>query len=132
VRALYSLAEDDLRACGLSRGKAKTVRLIAEITEKEPGQLEGWRSLSFEELKKETAQIWGLGDWSASVLAIFHFAHPDVFPLSDGSLVRAIRLVEQQVPKIGERLRHEAAAPFRSYLALTLWAALDNGHLAAA
>lgn len=130
--SLYNLPENELRACGLSGRKAKTITLIAEMADAEPDRLESWRSLPFDELRREVSQVWGLSDWSASVLGIFHFAQPDVFPMSDGSLVRAIKLIEQQVPRIGDRLQHEAAAPFRSYLALTLWAALDNGHLSAA
>lgn len=130
--ALYDLPDAELRACGLSGRKAKTIALIAEMAGSEPGRLESWRGLPFNELRREVSQVWGLSDWSASVLGIFHFGQPDVFPMSDGSLVRAIRLIEQQVPKIGERLDHDAAAPFRSYLALTLWTALDNGHLATA
>lgn len=130
--ALYNLPDTELRGCGLSGRKARTIALIAQMATEEPDRLETWRTLPFDELRGEVSQVWGLSDWSASVLGIFHFAQPDVFPMSDGSLARAIRLVEQQVPKIGDRLRHEAAAPFRSYLALTLWAALDNGHFVAA
>jgi DNA-3-methyladenine glycosylase II len=130
--SLYYLSHAELRACGLSGRKAKTISLIAQLACEEPERLQLWRELPFEELRREVSQIWGLSDWSASILGIFHFGKPDLFPLSDGSLVRAIRLVEHQVAEIGDRLRHEAAAPFRSYLALTLWAALDHGHLAAA
>lgn len=122
---LYRLPEEELRASGLSGRKARTIALIREIADAEPERLENWRKLPFEELATEVSGIWGLSNWSASVLGIFHFGHPDVFPLSDGSLVRAIRLVEQETGP----LEFDAAAPYRSYLALTLWAALDNGHL---
>ena len=129
---LCQLPVTELRRCGLSERKAKTISLIAGIAEAEPERLEAWRALPFEDLRGEVSLVWGLSDWSASVLAIFHFGQPDVFPMSDGSLIRAIRLVERRVPHVGDRLKHEAAAPFRSYLALTLWAALDKGHLTAA
>lgn len=126
---LYCLPEDELRACGLSGRKAKTIALVAEMAGAEPERLESWRSLPFDELRRDVSRVWGLSDWSASVLAIFHFGHADVFPLSDGSLVRAIRLVERQLLPAGERLSHSAASPYRSYLALTLWTGLDDGHL---
>ena len=129
---LHRLPESELRACGLSGRKAKTIALISEMASTEAERLESWRALPFDELRREVSSVWGLSDWSASVLGIFHFGQPDVFPMSDGSLVRAIRLIEQQMSIIEDRLAHEAAAPFRSYLALTFWAALDHGHLVAA
>lgn len=126
---LYHLPVSELRACGLSGRKARTISLIAELADQDPNGLEGWRELPFEELRRKVGSIWGLSDWSASILGIFHFAEPDVFPVSDGSLARAIRLVEQQYLLSEERLEHEAASPFSSYLAILLWHALDNGHL---
>ena len=129
VATLYALPGAELRACGLSGRKARTIGMIAEIMTTKPARLERWRELSFPELRREVAGIWGLSDWSASVLAIFDFAHPDVFPLSDGSIVRAIRLLEDQHMAAGEKFQHEPASPYGSYLAITLWAALDNGIL---
>lgn len=129
LTTLYVLPEAELRACGLSGRKARTVSMIAEIMSTEPARLERWRELPFPELRREVAGIWGLSDWSASMLAIFDFAHPDVFPLSDGSIGRAIRLLEDHHMKEGDKFQHEAASPYGSYLAITLWAALDIGVL---
>jgi len=131
LATLYVLPEAELRACGLSGRKARTIGMIAEIMSTEPARFERWRELPFPELRREVAGIWGLSDWSASVLAIFDFAHEDVFPLSDGSIIRAIRFIEEQKMRIGEKFHHEFASPYGSYLALTLWAALDTGVLTA-
>ncbi len=131
LATLYVLPEAELRACGLSGRKARTIGMIAEIMSTEPARFERWRELPFPELRREVAGIWGLSDWSASVLAIFDFAHEDVFPLSDGSIIRAIRFIEKQKMRIGEKFQHEFASPYGSYLALTLWAALDTGVLTA-
>jgi DNA-3-methyladenine glycosylase II len=128
---LYRLSQGDLRASGLSGRKARTVAFIAALADEAPERLESWRDLQFDELRREVGLIWGLSDWSASVLGIFHFAQPDVFPLGDGSLVRAMRRVEQLYLPQGQRLDHKAASPFGSYLALLLWHALDNNHLTA-
>lgn len=129
---LYHLSDHDLRACGLSGRKARTVAAIKDLAEAEPDRLEGWRQLEWPDLRNEVLSVWGLSDWSAGVLAIFDFALPDVFPLGDGSLVRAMRLVERLHMKQGEVFPHGRASPYGSYLAITLWAALDNGHLAEA
>lgn len=126
---LYHLDAETLRSCGLSGRKARTVKAIADLADKEGARLEGWRTLAWEDLRREVGSVWGLGDWSAGVLAIFDFGLPDVFPLGDGSLVRAMRLIEQRHMDLGETFPHERASPYGSYLAVTLWAALDDGHL---
>lgn len=126
---LYLLDESELRSCGLSGRKAKTIGAIRNLAENQPDRLELWRTLEWVDLRREVSSIWGLSDWSAGVLAIFDFALPDVFPLGDGSLVRAMRLIERLYMDDGNEFPHAAGSPYGSYLAVTLWAALDNGHL---
>jgi DNA-3-methyladenine glycosylase II len=127
---LHDLRLDDLRAAGVSGRKAKTIGLIAQMVRDDVDCLETWRSLDYVDLQAAVRGVWGLGDWSAAMLGIFEFGHPDLFPLSDGSLVRAMRLVEARCCD-GDPLRHDLAAPYRSFLALTLWHALDNQIIAA-
>ena len=55
------------------------------------------------------------------MLAIFYFGFEDVYPLNDGSIKRVTNLLEQR----GIKFEPEKAAPYRSYLALYLWAILD-------
>lgn len=124
------LPEGDLRACGLSARKARTFAAIAELARCSPDRLLSWRYLSYDDLRCEVASVWGLSDWSAAMLAIFHFGLPDVFPVNDGSVQRASSLINALYYAEGPPLDYTKASPFGSYLALTLWAALDDGHLA--
>ena len=73
--------------------------------------------------------FWGMSEWTASILAIFHFGHEDVYPNGDGSLRRAEKLVSMMRFDDDYRIRSDLAAPYRSYLALYLWKALDEGYL---
>ena len=122
---IYDLPLDDLRAAGVSGRKAQTIGIIAQMVRDDAGHLETWRSLNYSDLQEAVRGVWGLGDWSAAMLGIFEFGHPNLLPLSDGSLIRALKLVEVQYCA-GEPLQHDLAAPYRSFLALTLWHALDN------
>ena len=72
-----------------------------------------------------------MGDWTASILALFYVGHEDVFPAGDGSLQRAITALQRIGTKRSRRYKFdpERAQPFRSYLALYLWQALDTGML---
>ena len=85
-------------------------------------KMQQWPLLDCDDLLREVQQIKGVGPWSASILAMFHFAHEDLFPIQDSSLRKAIALLkERDVIIIPER-----ATPYRSYLACYLWQLLDQ------
>lgn len=126
VVGAWALGVDELKACGLSHRKAKTIHEFATLYDQDPERFESWRFMSDEELFSDVKRIWGLSDWTASMLAIFHFAAEDVFPKSDGSIRRAMMRMQQQNR---ESLIPDHAAPYRSYLALYVWRALDSGVL---
>ncbi|MBB3955947.1 DNA-3-methyladenine glycosylase family protein [Novosphingobium sediminicola] len=123
--SLQDLPLDDLRTAGVSGRKAKTIGIISQMVRDDADCFEKWRRLDYPALQKDVKEVWGLGDWSAAMLGIFEFGHPDLFPLSDGSLIRALELVEARYCG-GDPLGHELAAPYRSFLALALWQALDS------
>jgi DNA-3-methyladenine glycosylase II len=116
------LSADDLRTCGVSNAKVKAIKLFADQYYDDVRRYEGWYLLTQDELFRAVKVHWGLGDWTASMLALFYFAHEDVYPTNDGSIQRVTkRLLEQ-----GITFDPSDAAPYRSYLALYLWDILDK------
>lgn len=122
----WKLSPDHLSASGLSRRKVRAIKEFGELYDKNPESYEGWRHLVFEKLTKEVDKCWGLSHWTAAILALFYFANEDVFPVSDGSICRAVSLLESK-GMISSNFDSGTARPFRSYLALYLWAMLDQG-----
>ncbi|OFE12754.1 hypothetical protein PHACT_06060 [Pseudohongiella acticola] len=123
----WKLTEADLISCGLSRRKARTIREFSACYESDPGSIEAWRRLDYQELRLAVSEHWGLSQWSADMLAIFYFAMPDVFPESDGSIIRARKILEERF--LPAKLEPDRSRPFRSYLARYMWALLDEGVL---
>jgi DNA-3-methyladenine glycosylase II len=127
----WMLDRDRLRSCGLSNAKVQTVVDFGSHVGQNPKALEHWRALSLEDLKSEITRFKGLGDWTASIIALFYIGHEDVFPAADGSLQRAAKILTER--GIATRRRYkfdpDLVRPYRSYLALSLWDALDNGIL---
>jgi len=111
----------------MSNGKCRTIEEFRTAYLIDPDPIDSWSALSYEELLTEVQGFWGMSHWTASILALFHFAHEDIFPNSDASLQKAAKLIEIQYPK--NFLDPEACRPYRSYLALALWAGLDSGKL---
>ena len=127
----WQLDYDSLRGCGLSGSKANTIRAFGEKIGDDVSALEHWRTLDVNSLIQEIRSNKGMGDWTASILALFYVGHEDVFPAGDGSLQRAITALQRIGTKRSRRYKFdpERAQPFRSYLALYLWQALDTGML---
>ena len=127
----WLLAYDDLRSCGLSGSKAKTICAFGAKVGNDPLALEHWRALPVDALMQEIKSNKGMGDWTAGIVALFYVGHNDVFPLGDGTLKRAVAALELKAIKKSRRYTFDPdrAAPFRSYLALYLWQAIDTGVL---
>ena len=127
----WLLDHDSLRACGLSGGKARAICELAARVGSDPGALNHWYALPPDELVAAIKEQRGLGDWTASIISLFYIGHEDIFPAADGSIRRAIALIEGKSGK--RRVRRfdpDVATPYRSYLAMYLWRALDAGLLA--
>jgi DNA-3-methyladenine glycosylase II len=127
-RSLLARDADELRGCGLSRQKAI---YIADLAQRfatgtlDPGR---WRRMDDEALIAELTQVKGIGRWTAEMFLIFYLARPDVLPLDDLGLQRAMRLhYSRGRPLSRARIRRIADnwAPWRSVATWYLWRSLD-------
>lgn len=111
-----------LRAIGLSLRRAECcadiVRRSDEILAR-VGQGQTW--------EQALGGIKGIGPWTVAVFRIMVLRDPDVLPLGDIGLERAIRNVYRR-PRNVERLG-EAWRPFRSVACWYLWRTLGNQQL---
>ncbi len=119
------LPVEELMGCGVSRTKAAAISSVAQCQQKEPDRVQSWSGMGSKELITDVTRLKGVGPWTASILAMFHFAHQDLFPIQDSSLRKAMSLLkDQDILIIPER-----AQPYRSYLACYLWDMLDQARL---
>lgn len=119
----YQLSMEALRAAGVSSFKAKAISEFAVTFEQDPERFKSWSTLSYDELVIDVSKLWGLSNWSASILALSHFGMIDVWPAEDGSIQRAVKRVRAN---LDPDFDHVKGSPYRSYLARYFWAALDN------
>jgi DNA-3-methyladenine glycosylase II len=124
----WELRDAHLAACGVSSRKIKTIKCFRTNYIRDPGYYQNWKNLSPNSLLQEVNKQWGMSDWTSNMLSIFHFGHEDVFPENDGSIKRALNLAHELINR-SAKLDPKAAKPYRSYLALYLWQALDHGIL---
>jgi len=117
-----------LRACGLSGQKASYLKDLSRRFldgTLDPGS---WNVLDDEALILEMTQVRGIGRWTAEMFLMFHLARPDVLPLADLGLQRAMRLHYNRGRALSDaRMRKIGAvwAPWRSVATWYLWRSLD-------
>lgn len=125
---VLALGSEGLRGCGLSQRKIEYLCDLAAHFD--DGRLDpaGWAQLDDAALITELCRVRGIGRWTAEMFLIFNLMRPDVFPLDDIGLQRAVgthylageKPSRQVLADFGERWR-----PWRSVATWYLWRSLD-------
>ena len=92
-------SEDDLRQCGLSRQKISYLSHIAQAFINDQLTPQDWPSMSDEQVAQQLTAISGIGVWTSQMFLIFHLHRPDILPLSDVGLVKAVQQQYGQAEK---------------------------------
>lgn len=128
-RQLLEVDPERIRSAGLSRPKIAYLRDLAEHVEEGRLDLEHLPELSDEEVTAQLTDIKGLGQWTADMFLMFHLRRPDVLPVGDQGIRRAVK-VEYRLRKLPDAKRLEKIArpwrPYRTLACLYLWSSLDN------
>ena len=69
----------------------------------------------------ELTQVKGIGRWTAEMFLIFHLLRPDVLPLADIGLQRAMGVNYKDGGKLGESEMKRIAAPWRPWRSVATW-----------
>jgi DNA-3-methyladenine glycosylase II len=128
-KQLLKADPDKIRAAGLSRPKIAYLRDLAQHVEEGTLELERLPDLPDEEVAAQLTAIKGLGQWTADMFLMFHLGRPDVLPVGDQGIRRAVK-VEYRLRKFPDPKRLEKIAkpwrPHRTLACLYLWSSLDN------
>jgi DNA-3-methyladenine glycosylase II len=128
-KQLLKADPEKIRAAGLSRPKIAYLRDLAQHVEEGTLELERLPDLPDEEVAAQLTAIKGLGQWTADMFLMFHLGRPDILPVGDQGIRRAIQ-VEYGLRKVPDAKRMQQIAkpwrPYRTLASLYLWSSLDN------
>lgn len=126
---LATVTDAQMRACGFSAGKIKSIRDIAEKTR--AGVVPPSRQmakLSDDEIVARLTEVHGVGRWTVEMLLIFQLARPDVLPADDFGVRNGFRHAyrKRELPAVKELLAFgEKWKPHRTTAAWYLWQAAN-------
>ncbi len=115
------LGADRLRACGVTRMKAGY--LISLSGHFRDGSLDvaSWRTLDDEVVIDQLTQVKGIGRWTAEMFLIFYMLRPDVLPLGDIGVQRAIGNHYNGGERPDAEAMRRVAEPWRPWRSVAVW-----------
>jgi DNA-3-methyladenine glycosylase II len=123
------LGQENLMGCGLSKRKSEYLIDLAQHFVSGALHVDKWTSMEDEAVIAELTQIRGIGRWTAEMFLIFNLARPDVLPLDDLGLIRAISLNYFSGEPVTRSEAREVAAnwePWRTVATWYMWRSLDG------
>jgi DNA-3-methyladenine glycosylase II len=120
-RRLAGASDAELRACGLSRQKARYARALAHAGIDFPAL----RAMPTEDVVATLTAVPGIGRWTAEIYAMFSLGRADVFAPADLALQEAARILFDLPERPKERALRAMAerwSPWRGVAARLLWA----------
>jgi DNA-3-methyladenine glycosylase II len=125
---VLSRAPRALRACGLSDRKTEYIVDLARRFDQGLVHPQLWPDMTDEDVVADLVQVRGIGRWTAEMFLIFNLLRPDVFPVDDLGLQKAISLTYRGGRKVNMKaIRRigENWVPWRSVATWYLWRSLD-------
>jgi DNA-3-methyladenine glycosylase II len=128
-RAVARVDDTQLRAVGLSSQKIRYIRDLSARIIDGSLPLDRVNDLPDEDVIQSLTQVKGIGRWTAEMFLMFRLHRPDVLPVDDLGIVKAVQRAyglrkmprPERLTKIGEPWR-----PYRSVACWYLWASLGD------
>jgi len=127
--AIAATADERLRAVGISPQKLGYLRDLCGRTLDGSLSLDALETLPDEDVIVALTNVKGIGRWTAEMFLMFRLHRPDVLPVGDLGIVKAVQRAYKlrlaptpvRLTRLGENWR-----PYRSVACWYLWASLDN------
>jgi len=87
---ILKLSSISLRSAGLSRQKVRYLKNVAKNFKNKSFNFKELKKMKDEEAINYITRLKGLGVWSAEMFLMFNLNRPDIFPIKDIGLLRAI------------------------------------------
>jgi DNA-3-methyladenine glycosylase II len=125
---VHAMADAAIRGCGFSGSKVRYMKDLALHFDTGLVNPRRWARMKDDAIVADLTRVKGIGRWSVEMFLIFHLMRPNVLPLDDLGLRRAIeRNYNDGEPLTKDEMRKIAAPwdPYSSAATWYLWRSLD-------
>lgn len=122
---LLAASEEELRACGLSGPKIRTLRALSEAVESGALPFDRLDEMPVADAHAAMVRVHGIGPWTAEVYLMFCLGVQDIFAPADLALQEAAKLAMGLEARPTTKQMAEIATrwePWRAVAARMLWA----------
>ena len=119
----------DLRRCGLSRMKALGIKSLADKILDKSFNPKLIKKMSDEEAINYLSSLRQIGRWSSEMVLIFFYNRPNIWPVQDIGLLRAISNNYKKKylpPKSFVNKLQKKFSPYCTLAVMALWYSVDN------
>jgi DNA-3-methyladenine glycosylase II len=126
---ISKLSTNKIKACGLSKQKAKGIKCLANDILSKKFDPKKIKKMHDEEAIEYLSQLKQIGRWSAEMILMFTFNRPNIWPVLDLGLQKAIskNYKKKYLPprSFVEKL-HKKFSPMCTIAVWYLWRSIDN------
>lgn len=112
-----------LRKCGMSAAKAKTMKAIVQAEADGLFDLDALGHMDHNQRSAQLTKVWGVGQWTADMVSISYFGDQDVWPENDVTVWKTLERLTSRRRKTTNTAQR--FAPCRTFLALYMWRIAD-------
>ena len=113
-----------LRRIGLSRNKIKAILGAKSAIKNGTLNADDLSNMDYEKLHKSITSLWGFGNWSVDMIAIFYYGMTNIWSDKDLILNRGIKSLCEEA-ELNPKELLDLVNPYQSYLALHIWSYKD-------
>ena len=116
-----AIPDEKMRACGLSGMKVAYIKDLAARFDSGLIRPQRWQRMDDDAVIEDLVQVKGIGRWSAEMFLIFHMMRPDVLPVGDLGLQRAMERLYNDGDDLTRDEMREIGAPWRPWSSVATW-----------
>ena len=128
-KTVSKLSISDLRRCGLSRMKAIGIKSLSEKILNKSFNPRLIKNMTDEEAIVYLSSLRQIGRWSSEMVLIFFYNRPNIWPVQDIGLLRAISNNYKKKylpPNVFVKKLQKKFSPFCTLAVMALWYSVDN------
>ena len=128
-KIVSKLSISDLRKCGLSRMKAKGIKSLAKKILDKSFDPKLIKNMSDEDAINYLSSLKQIGRWSSEMVLIFFYNRPNIWPVQDIGMLRAISNNYKKKylpPNFFVKKLQKRFSPYCTLAVMALWYSVDN------